>query len=80
MAIPLSATETETNRRRLQFDFSQDATERLDDMVELTGASSRAEVVRRALSLLDHVLASELKGGALMMEWPDGRRDRLIIK
>ena len=42
--------------KRLQFDFSDDAVERLDAVVKTTGASSRAEVIRNALRLYDYTV------------------------
>lgn len=38
---------------RVQFDFRPEAVARLDHLVARLGAASRAEVVRRALALLD---------------------------
>lgn len=40
---------TERRRERVQFDFSPEALKRLDDIKEKTGASTRAETVRKAL-------------------------------
>lgn len=40
---------------RLQFDFSPEWVARIDALVKRFDASSRAEIVRRALDLLDHV-------------------------
>ncbi|MFY9493508.1 MAG: hypothetical protein WAP55_03480 [Minisyncoccia bacterium] len=40
-------------KTRVQFDFSERALKRLDDLIETTGASSRAEVVRHALQWYD---------------------------
>ena len=41
---------------RVQFDFSQDAFTGLNELVERTGASSRAEVVKHALGFLKWAL------------------------
>lgn len=40
-------------KERVQLDFSSEALERLDDLKETTGASTRAEVVRQALRLYE---------------------------
>ena len=40
-------------KERVQLDFSTEALERLDELKEKTGASTRAEVVRQALRLYE---------------------------
>jgi hypothetical protein len=54
-------------KRRLQFDFSEDAVTRLDELATRLDASSRAEVVRRALLLLDRVMDAEKAGGTVLV-------------
>ena len=44
------------SKERLQFDFSQEALERLDRMKEQTQVATRAEVVRNALRLYEWFL------------------------
>jgi hypothetical protein len=51
----------------------------LDYLEELSGAHSRTEVIRRALSLYD-VLFSKLSGDtSLVLRHPDGREETLIL-
>lgn len=50
---------------RIQFDFSQESLANLDKLVQLLGASSRAEVIRRALTLLSDALDESQKGRRL---------------
>jgi hypothetical protein len=40
-------------KERVQFDFSPDALDRIDRLKELIGASTRAEVIRQSLRVLD---------------------------
>ncbi len=56
------------NRRiRFQFDFSPEGAERLEQLRERLEASSKAEVVRLALKLLDRVLiAHGLRGASAL--------------
>ncbi len=42
-------------KERLQFDFSKDQIAALDQMQEATNATSRAEVLRKALKLAEFV-------------------------
>lgn len=63
-------------KQRLQFDFSQDAVEQLDELVGRVQASSRAEVIRRALMLLDFVVeAQEERGSVLVERTKDGKEN-----
>lgn len=48
--------------KRLQFKFSAEAVEQLDELVELTEAATRAEVVRNALRLYAYTV-KKLKSG-----------------
>lgn len=49
----MAINEKEREKERLQFDFTSEAVTRLDNLRELSGASSRAEVVRNALRLYE---------------------------
>ncbi len=40
-------------KERVQLDFAPEALERLDQLKELTGASTRAEIIRQALRLFE---------------------------
>jgi len=68
-----------SSRSRLQFDFSPEACERLDELVNVLDASSRAEVVRRALRLLAVAVEAERAGARVSVESPDGDVQRLVI-
>jgi metal-responsive CopG/Arc/MetJ family transcriptional regulator len=48
--------------KRLQFDFSIDAVNKLDNLVKSTDAISRAEVVRNALRLYDLIMSWQIEG------------------
>ena len=64
-------------KRRLQFDFSDEAVQRLDKLAVDLDASSRAEVVRRALALLDRLVEAEKSGGKVLIR--DGISERELI-
>jgi metal-responsive CopG/Arc/MetJ family transcriptional regulator len=66
-------------KHRLQFDFSEKATQRLDEMVEQLHASSRAEVVRKALALLDHLSQAREQGGVVIIRTGERERELLIL-
>lgn len=64
---------------RLNLELTPAVAERLDYLEELSGAHSRTEVIRRALSLYD-VLLSKLSGDtSLVLRHPDGREETLIL-
>ena len=48
----MNITRTST-KQRVQFDFSAEALQRLEDLKELTDSSTKAEVVRNALKLYE---------------------------
>jgi metal-responsive CopG/Arc/MetJ family transcriptional regulator len=64
---------------RVQFDFQLDALEHLDELVAATGAASRAEVVRRALSLYDAVLVAQQEGKEVVLKKGKGEEQKLLI-
>jgi len=54
--------QTDKEYKRLQFDFSSEAVNKLDNMVRATEAASRAEVVRNALRLYDTLILWKREG------------------
>lgn len=48
-------------KTRLQFDFNDEGLELMESLVSRLKASSRAEVVRRALHLMDLIESGKLK-------------------
>jgi len=75
-----AVVEKETNNRlrsiqdkaRVQFDFSKDSLAKLDEIVSAVNASTRAEVIRRALMLYTEVLEAEKRGAKICFREPDG--------
>lgn len=64
---------------RLQFDFSKEAVEKLDELKDRLGASSRAEVIRRALALMDRVSSSSQAGAEITIQNPKGEKQHLVL-
>lgn len=46
-------------KKRLQFDFTPEAVNRLAELTDRIGATSKAETVRKALLLLDRVTTTK---------------------
>ena len=65
--------------KRIQFDFDVKAAARLDELTGVLGASSRAEVVRRALALLDVVSNAQQAGESIYIKSKDGQLREVII-
>lgn len=63
---------------RVQFDFSKESLKKLDGLMKSTSAHSRAEVIRKALTLLSEVLDAERRGAQLMLKEPDGTFIRIM--
>jgi len=58
-----------TAKHRLQFDFSDKAIEQIDELVILTEAASRAEVIRNALKLMSlYMKLKKANGGELIVK------------
>ena len=64
---------------RLQFDFTSEAVDGLDEIKERLGAGSRAEVIRRALRLLDYATNDDNKGRTLVLRDADGNAETLFV-
>lgn len=52
---------------------------RLEDLQTRSGATSKAEVIRRALALYLMVLDVHDSGGSITLREPDGAEERLAI-
>jgi len=60
-------------KHRVQMDFSAEALRRLDLLQDKMDATSRAEVVRHALGLLDWVVDRLREGHGIMLQTPTGQ-------
>lgn len=60
------------DKARVQFDFSKESLTKLDEIVSAVNASTRAEVIRRALTLYTEVLEAEKRGAKIFFREPDG--------
>ena len=67
-----------SDKVRVQLDFTDDALNQLDQLREETQASSRADVVRYALRVLQWVL-SELRNGSRIMVERDGNTQQIVF-
>jgi metal-responsive CopG/Arc/MetJ family transcriptional regulator len=61
-----------SDKARVQFDFSKESLDKLDEIVNTINASTRAEVIRRALTLFTEVLAAEKRGAKILFRDSDG--------
>jgi hypothetical protein len=59
---------------RLQFDFALEAVKDLDELREALGATSRVDVVKQALGLLQWAVKSRRDGWELLIERGDEQR------
>ena len=67
-----------TDKARVQFDFSRESLAKLDEIKTLVSATTRAEVIRRALTLYTEVLEAEQRGAKLMFRETDGSLVRVL--
>ena len=67
------------SKTRLQFDFTEDALNELDVLKNQTGASTRAEVIRQSLRLLQWTVEEvKKKEGTLIVE-RDGKQREVLL-
>lgn len=66
-------------KRRMQFDFTEDAYRRLEKLTKVSGASSKAELVRRALAMYDRAAQCMKEGGKLVIVTSDGEQKELLF-
>ncbi len=61
------------------FGFDKKTMATLDELKEELGASSKAEVIRKAITLLKLAQQTQSKGGHLTLEDADGNKSRLLL-
>lgn len=62
MSATMASARRAAESKRIQFEFSPDAVERLDNMKKLTEKSSYADVVRDALRVYEWIVQQEKAG------------------
>jgi uncharacterized protein (UPF0305 family) len=71
--------KSSSSKARVQFDFSKESLDKLDEIKDTVNASTRAEVIRRALTLFTEVLEAENRGAKVMFQEKDGTLARLML-
>lgn len=66
-------TTTESRRIRIQFDFSEDALQHLEELTHVVDASTRAEVIRNALWAYEWLVQKALQDKDLKISAEDLR-------
>jgi hypothetical protein len=76
----LRRAEAETMaKNRLQFDFTDEALQELDELKSATGAASRAEVIRRALQMLQWTIEQVRDEHGTVIVEKNGRQREVIF-
>jgi metal-responsive CopG/Arc/MetJ family transcriptional regulator len=65
-------TQPQQDLARVQFDFSRESLAKLDEIVSSVNARTRAEVIRRALTLYTEFLEAQNKGAKIFFREADG--------
>lgn len=63
---------------RVQFDFSEEALDVLDDLLKDLNVKTRAEVIRRALEVFIELREAKGKKAKVYIEEQDGTRTRIL--
>ncbi|MGA3370745.1 MAG: ribbon-helix-helix protein, CopG family [Terracidiphilus sp.] len=66
-------------KTRLQFDFTEDALNELDELKGATGATNRAEVIRQSLRLLQWTIEQIRDEKATVLVEKNGRQREVIF-
>ena len=66
-------------KKRLQFDFTEDALRELDELQRATGAPSRAELIRHSLRLLQWFLDEQNKKSKFLIDRDGSVRELLLL-
>jgi metal-responsive CopG/Arc/MetJ family transcriptional regulator len=66
-------------KHRLQFDFTEEALQDLDELKETTGMQNRAEVIRQALRLLRWTIQETKNNDATIIIEKDGRQREVVF-
>ena len=69
---------TKTSLKRVQFDFSEQSLQKLDEIVKQVNAATRAEVIRRALTLYTEILEAKQRGAEIHFREADGTHVKLL--
>jgi metal-responsive CopG/Arc/MetJ family transcriptional regulator len=66
-------------KSRLQFDFSEEAIEELDQLQEKTGLATRAELIRQALRILQWMMHEATENEATFLLEKDGKQREIVF-
>ena len=66
-------------RVRFNLELTPAVKERLETVRNRTGAGSLTEVLRNSLKLYDQITERAAKGASIVLELPDGTRERLVL-
>ena len=63
----------------VQMKFRKQTIERVERLKARLGKDNRTEVVTGAIHLADSLADIQGRGGRLCVEWPDGRKETLLL-
>jgi hypothetical protein len=75
ITIPEQKGRGKMEKRKLQFDFTEEAVEELDELQRLTRLSTRVDAIRHALRFLRWAVDETRNGGVLCIERDDKIRE-----
>ncbi len=67
------------NTQKVQFNFSQTAIDSLDHLKEDVGASSRVELVRSAVNLMQWIVNEIKEGNTICLKTRDGEIQKIVL-
>lgn len=68
-----------SDKHRMSIEFDVQTNCAMERGMELSGATSKAEVLRRSVRLFKIVTEAQADGGRVFVEGPDGSVERLVV-
>jgi hypothetical protein len=79
MDVKMPRSIRDNPKIRLNLDFSEVVKAQIEDIRDRTDAASMSEVLRRALSLYDAVLAAQGQGSAVIIRDAEGVERHILL-
>lgn len=65
---------------RVQFDFTENALQELDNLQGMTGVKTRADVIRYALRVLQWLIHELSNSGKIIVRHQDGKEEAVVFQ
>lgn len=74
-----SSSALSSSKVRVQFDFSSESVGKLEELVQTTNSGTKAEVIRRALTLYTYLLEANSRGDKALLKTRGGDLQEILL-